>query len=79
MPTAIQARELTRTFKTKAGPVEAVRGVSFDIREGELVAFLGPNGAGKSTATRMLTTLLPLSSGGARIAGFDVEREPDSA
>ena len=78
MPTAIQARELTRTFKTKAGPVEAVRGVSFDIREGELVAFLGPNGAGKSTATRMLTTLMPLSSGGARIAGFNVEREPDA-
>jgi ABC-2 type transport system ATP-binding protein len=78
MPTAIQARELTRTFKTKAGPVEAVRGVSFDIREGELVAFLGPNGAGKSTATRMLTTLMPLTSGGARIAGFDVEREPDA-
>ena len=59
MPTAIQARDLTRTFKTKAGPVEAVRGVSLDIAEGELVAFLGPNGAGKSTATRMLTTLLP--------------------
>ncbi|MEO7221551.1 MAG: ATP-binding cassette domain-containing protein [Devosia sp.] len=76
MPTAIQARDLTRNFKTKAGPVEAVRGVSFDIAEGELVAFLGPNGAGKSTATRMLTTLLPPSSGAARIAGHDVLREP---
>jgi ABC-2 type transport system ATP-binding protein len=78
MPAAIQARELARSFKTKAGTVEAVRGVSFDIGEGELVAFLGPNGAGKSTATRMLATLLPPTSGTARIAGFDVEREPDA-
>ena len=78
LPTAIKARELTRTFKTKAGPVEAVRGLSLDIAEGELVAFLGPNGAGKSTATRMLTTLLPPSSGAAHIAGHDVLREPDA-
>jgi ABC-2 type transport system ATP-binding protein len=76
LPTAIQARDLTRTFKTKAGSVEAVRGVSLDVAEGELVAFLGPNGAGKSTATRMLTTLLPPSGGAASIAGHDVEREP---
>ena len=76
MPTAILARELTRTFKTKAGPVEAVRGISFNIEEGALVAFLGPNGAGKSTATRMLTTLLPPTSGGAVIAGHDMAREP---
>lgn len=78
MPTAIQARELTRTFKTKAGPVEAVRGISFDIEEGALVAFLGPNGAGKSTATRMLTTLLPPTTGGAVIAGHDMAREPEA-
>jgi ABC-2 type transport system ATP-binding protein len=78
MPTAIQARELARSFKTKAGPVEAVRGVSFDIEEGALVAFLGPNGAGKSTATRMLTTLLPPSSGTARVAGHDVTRTPEA-
>ncbi len=69
-------RELTRTFKTKAGPVEAVRGISFNIEEGALVAFLGPNGAGKSTATRMLTTLLPPTSGGAVIAGHDMARDP---
>jgi ABC-2 type transport system ATP-binding protein len=75
MPNAIEARDLTRNFKTKAGPVEAVRGVSFDIAEGELVAFLGPNGAGKSTATRMLTTLLPPTTGMAQVAGHDVARE----
>ena len=59
----IHARDLTRNFKTKTGTVEAVRGLSLDVAEGELVAFLGPNGAGKSTSVRMLTTLLPPTSG----------------
>ncbi|MDP4534740.1 ATP-binding cassette domain-containing protein [Alkalimonas collagenimarina] len=72
----IRASNLTRTFKTKAGPVEAVRGLSLEVEEGELVAFLGPNGAGKSTSVRMLTTLLPLTSGQAIIGGHDVARNP---
>lgn len=72
----IHARDITRTFKTKTGPVEAVRGLSLDVAEGEMVAFLGPNGAGKSTAVRMLTTLLPMSSGSASVGGFDVARDP---
>lgn len=72
----IHARDLTRTFKTKAGSVEAVRGLSLDVAEGELVAFLGPNGAGKSTALRMLTTLLPPSSGSASVGGHDVVSDP---
>lgn len=72
----ITARDLTRSFKTKTGIVEAVRGLSLDVAEGELVAFLGPNGAGKSTSVRMLTTLLSLSSGHALVGGHDVAREP---
>ena len=72
----IHARDLTRNFKTKAGPVDAVRGISLDVKEGELVAFLGPNGAGKSTSVRMLTTLLPPSSGSASVGGHDVISEP---
>jgi ABC-2 type transport system ATP-binding protein len=72
----IHARDLTRTFKTKTGPVEAVRGLSLDVAEGELVAFLGPNGAGKSTSVRMLTTLLPLTSGSANVGGHDVVTDP---
>ena len=72
----IHARDLTRTFKTKTGPVEAVRGVSLDVAEGELVAFLGPNGAGKSTSLRMLTTLLPPTSGSANVGGHDVVADP---
>ncbi|TGG92895.1 ATP-binding cassette domain-containing protein [Natronospirillum operosum] len=72
----IQATDLTRSFKTKAGLVEAVRGLSLQVEEGELVAFLGPNGAGKSTSVRMLTTLLPITSGSATVGGFDVARDP---
>ncbi|HWU17052.1 MAG TPA: ATP-binding cassette domain-containing protein [Devosia sp.] len=72
----IHARDLTRTFKTKSGPVEAVRGLNLDVAEGEMVAFLGPNGAGKSSSLRMLTTLLPLTAGSARVGGFDVATDP---
>ncbi len=53
----IQASDLTRSFKVKTETVEAVKGISLEVAEGELVAFLGPNGAGKSTSVRMLTTL----------------------
>ena len=72
----IHARDLTRTFKTKSGSVEAVRGLSLDVAEGELVAFLGPNGAGKSTSLRLLTTLLPPTSGSANVGGYDVIADP---
>lgn len=72
----IHARGLKRSFKTKDGAVEAVRGLDLDVAEGELVAFLGPNGAGKSTSVRMLTTLLPPTSGTANVGGHDVLRDP---
>ncbi|WP_229829907.1 ATP-binding cassette domain-containing protein [Actinoplanes ianthinogenes] len=64
----IATRELTKRFKS----VVAVDGVSLDVTDGELVALLGPNGAGKSTTLRMLTTLIPPTSGSAEVAGFDV-------
>ena len=67
----IETHELTRHFKD----VEAVRGINLTVREGELVALLGPNGAGKSTTLRMLTTLIPPTSGTATVAGFDVIRQ----
>jgi ABC-2 type transport system ATP-binding protein len=72
----IHARGLKRSFKSRSGTVEAVRGLDLDVAEGETVAFLGPNGAGKSTSVRMLTTLLPPTAGAASVAGFDVLREP---
>jgi ABC-2 type transport system ATP-binding protein len=70
----ITARGLARSFRTKAGPVEAVRGIDLDVRAGEIVGLLGPNGAGKTTTLRMLTTLLMPSAGTATVAGADLVR-----
>jgi ABC-2 type transport system ATP-binding protein len=72
----IEARGLARTFRTRAGEVEAVRGIDLDVAESEIVGFLGPNGAGKTTTLRMLTTLIAPSAGSARVAGHDLLREP---
>jgi ABC-2 type transport system ATP-binding protein len=75
----IWVRDLGKSFPVKGRrgqPVEAVRGVSFDVHHGEIFGFLGPNGAGKTTTLRMLTTLLPIGSGTATVAGFDVARQP---
>jgi ABC-2 type transport system ATP-binding protein len=66
----IETKALTKHFAQGKKLVEAVKGVTLDVAEGELVALLGPNGAGKSTTLRMLTTLLEPTSGSARIAGF---------
>jgi len=71
MAPAIQADTLVRRFEE----VEAVRGVSLDVEEGEIFGFLGPNGAGKSTTVRMLTTLLEPTSGTGSVLGHDVVRE----
>ena len=72
----IHTKALTRSFRVGRDTVEAVRGVDLDVAKGELVALLGPNGAGKSTTLRMLTSLLPPSSGTARVAGLDVATHP---
>ena len=74
MDTIISTTDLRKSFRSKRGPVEAVRGVSIDVRRGEIFGFLGPNGAGKTTTLRMLTTLLPIDGGSATVAGFDVAR-----
>jgi ABC-type multidrug transport system ATPase subunit len=72
----IQAEGLTKRFIVKKKTVEAVTDLTFQVSRGELVAFLGPNGAGKSTSLRMLTTLIPPTSGTARVVGFDILRSP---
>lgn len=72
----IDAKGLARTFRTRAGVVEAVRGVDFQIAEGEIVGFLGPNGAGKTTTQRMLATLLLPTAGTATVGGCDLLKDP---
>ena len=71
----IEAQNLSRQFpaKGKGGKIiEAVRGISFQVRRGDIVGFLGPNGAGKSTTLKMLCTLLRPTSGSAKVAGCDL-------
>jgi ABC-2 type transport system ATP-binding protein len=72
----IEAKGLARTFRTRQGTVEAVRGVDFTVQPAEIVGFLGPNGAGKTTTLRMLTTLLRPSAGSATVAGCDLRGDP---
>ena len=65
---AISAEHLVRTF----GQFTAVNDVSFEVKRGEIFGFLGPNGSGKTTVIKMLTGLLPLTSGAAQVEGLDV-------
>jgi ABC-2 type transport system ATP-binding protein len=78
----IEAQDLHRTYRTTTGvfrrrskDVEAVRGVSFEVGEGELFGLLGPNGAGKTTTIKMLITLLIPTAGSARVLGYDVVKD----
>jgi ABC-2 type transport system ATP-binding protein len=73
---AVQAEALVKHYPSRTGVIEAVRGVDLRVEAGEIFGFLGPNGAGKSTTVRMLTTLLSITSGTARVGGVDVSREP---
>ncbi len=70
----IEVEGITKKF----GDFTAVDNVSFSVGHGEIFALLGPNGAGKSTLIRMLTTLIPATSGAARIGGHDIVKEPDA-
>lgn len=73
--TIIEATEVVKKFDD----FEAVKGISFSVKKGEIFAFLGPNGAGKSTTIKMLTTMLRPTSGTLKLAGHDVAHERDSA
>ena len=73
-PPAIEVSHIVKRY----GDFEAVKDVNFSVADGEIFGLLGPNGAGKSTLIRMMTTLIPLTSGRAIIAGHDVAKEPDA-
>jgi ABC-2 type transport system ATP-binding protein len=70
---AIEAHGLSKTYP---GGVHAVKGIHFEVHEGEVFGLLGPNGAGKSTTVGMLTTTIIPTAGTARLAGYDVVKSP---
>jgi len=72
MPLAVETQALTKTF----GRFTAVDAIDLAVETGEIFGLIGPNGAGKSTLIKMLTTLLPPTSGRATVAGYDVARDP---
>ena len=68
----ITVENLTKTY----GNFEAVKGISFEVKEGEIFGLLGPNGAGKSTTLEIMETLRSKTSGKITIAGFDLDEHP---
>ncbi|MFP5227418.1 MAG: ABC transporter ATP-binding protein [Acidobacteriota bacterium] len=73
-PPAIAVENIVKRY----GTFEAVKGITFDVADGEIFGLLGPNGAGKSTLIRMMTTLIPVTAGRALISGHDVVHEPNA-
>jgi ABC-2 type transport system ATP-binding protein len=74
LPNAIEVERIVKKY----GDFTAVDDVSFQVKDEEIFGLLGPNGAGKSTLIRMMTTLIPITAGTARIAGYDVQKQPDA-
>ncbi|SDH61508.1 ABC-2 type transport system ATP-binding protein [Sinosporangium album] len=72
----IKVSRLGKTYGKAGAAVDAVRDLTFAVDPGEIIGLLGPNGAGKTTAMRMLTTLLPPTSGTAVVAGHDLLADP---
>jgi ABC-2 type transport system ATP-binding protein len=75
VPNAIEVEHIVKRY----GDFTAVDDISFQVRDGEIFGLLGPNGAGKSTLIRMMTTLIPITAGTARVGGHDVQKDPDAA
>jgi len=71
----LEVKNLCKNF----GDIQAVRGVSFEVKKGEVLGFLGPNGAGKTTTMRMITGFLPPTSGTAVVSGHDITSDPVEA
>ena len=71
----IDVKNLHKSFKTRTGLVQAVRGVSFTAHDGEITGLLGPNGAGKTTTLRMLYTLMSPDQGTVSVDGIDIQKD----
>lgn len=81
LPPAIRIRDLVKRYAPagKAPAKEALKGVSFDVPQGQIFGLLGPNGAGKSTLINILAGLVNKTGGGAEIWGFDIDADPRNA
>lgn len=73
-PPAIAVENIVKRY----GTFEAVKGISFEVADGEIFGLLGPNGAGKSTLIRMMTTLIPVTAGRALVGGHDVSKDSNA-
>ncbi|HXS75222.1 MAG TPA: ATP-binding cassette domain-containing protein [Terracidiphilus sp.] len=78
LPTPAEPAIRVENIVKKYGDFEAVKGVNFEVAEGEIFGLLGPNGAGKSTLIRMMTTLIPVTSGKAVVGGHDVAKDSNA-
>ncbi len=79
MTPVLEVAELAKSFTTAGRTVAAVRGVTFGVEAGEILAFLGPNGAGKTTTIKMIAGLVEPTSGRVRVAGLDPARDRRAA
>ena len=70
---AVEIKDLVKNY----GPLEAVKGISFDVNEREIFGLIGPNGAGKTTVLRIVSTLLTITSGSVKIMNHDVSKKPE--
>jgi len=73
MKTAVSVNNLVKNY----GPIKAVKGITFTVKEGEIFGLIGPNGAGKTTVLRVVSTLLSITSGTVEVMGYDVGKQPD--
>jgi ABC-2 type transport system ATP-binding protein len=72
---SVQANNITKHYGTKKAPVHALKGISFEVKKGELFGIIGPDGAGKTSLFRILTTLLLADGGNAVVDGCDVVKD----
>ncbi len=72
----IEAKKLKKLFKSRGKTVEALQGISFTAKNGEVFGLLGPNGAGKTTTLRILSTMISPTGGTAIVEGYDILKDP---